>query len=116
MFSNQTVDDGIKGEFVTPRVNTQLKRLGQPEFPNSKCNDSQIFIEFFFELNKVATVVYAFVESAGELGSYGLDRDRFPRIMAKIRSNSTGLCGVSVSSIEISVTKLSRPFLVSTYR
>ena len=34
-------------------------------------------------------------------------------IIARIRNSSTGLCGASVSSTEISVTKPSRPFFAS---
>ncbi|MEY3911676.1 MAG: hypothetical protein RLY37_1144, partial [Verrucomicrobiota bacterium] len=77
MLSEGATDGRIDGELVATAVHGELQVGREAILLHRMGDDAEVVIELAFELGEVADVVYALVETTGELRSDRLDRHTF---------------------------------------
>ena len=77
VFGDGAADRSIDGEFIAAGMDAEFQVGRQAVLLDGEGDDGQVVAEFLFELSEVADVVDAFVETPGEFGGDGLERDFF---------------------------------------
>ena len=77
MLGEGAPDGRVEGELVAAAVHGELQVGREAVLLHRVGDDAEVVVELAFELGEVADVIDAFVETAGELRSDGLDRHAF---------------------------------------